>query len=395
MPQFDEWFGDHIFQLTNSIYFSIVVDEQMEAPLTELWRSLIIHSNRVVLGSLQQLGNWINALRVPGILDLRNGSEIGKGAKLAACLSQNPDDVGTSKLLARDTGAAGFLLGCQAIAMMCAAYPPRMLAMALDLLRQVFECPNPAAPSQVTALIASTVIESIGSIAPRATTRAELPPQVLALMGAFMQKRVPVPAGEYNLQLRTAAACAMCFTYWKPPEHLSEVINVMMTLLKNDTHREFQEHAAAGLAMMAAKTLGRKPSPVPKMARIISATLAAPLLGECTIRKKLERRGGVKALGRIARIMKDALFDRVPKLWRLMSEPLLPDPQQQEQQQQETTDTAQMRTIKEGDPRYSPVIVALCLYSVLLPCVHPSLKPKVIFLLTLFIIHIYITVFVL
>lgn len=370
-----------MIQLTNSVYFSIIVDEQMEGPLMELWKSLITHSKRVVLGSLQQLGNWINALRVPSLLDLRNASETEKGPKLLVCLSQSPDDAGTSRLLARDTGSAGFLLGCQAIAMMCAAYPPRMLAMALDLLRQVFECPCPTAPSQVTALIASTVIESIGSVAPRAPTRAELPAQVLALMGAFMEKRVPVPPGEYNLQLRTAAACAMCFTYWKLPEHLSGVINVMMTLLKNDTHREFQEHAAAALAVMAAKTLARRPSPVPKMARIISATLAAPLLGECTIQKKLERRGGVKALARIARIMKDGLFERVPKLWRLMSEPLLlllllPSGTQQAP----STAAAATATEKEADSEYFSVIVALCLYSVLLPCVHPALKPKVKFI---------------
>ena len=373
-----------MFQLTKSVYFSIIVDEQMEAQLTELWRSLIIHSKRVVLGSLQQLGNWINALRVPAILDLRNASEIEKGPKLLVSLSQSPDDGGTSRLLARDVGSAGFLLGCQAIAVMCAAYPPRMLAMALDLLRQVFECPSPAAPSQVTALIASTIIESIGSISPRATTRAELPPQVLALMAAFMQRRVPIPPGEHNLQLRTAAACAMCFTYWKPPEHLSEVINVMMTLLKNDTHRDFQEHAAAGLAMMAAKTLARKPSPVPKMARIIAATLAAPLVGECTVREKLERRGGVKALTRLAKIMKDSLLERVPKLWRLMSEPLLSGAQQAPQ------GSGALNTAKEGDTGYFTTIVALCLYSVLLPCVHPSLKPKVICISPLIHINMYI-----
>lgn len=342
----------------------------METQLLMLWKTLIIHSKRAILGSLQQLANWINALRVPAVLDLRNATEIEKGPKLAVCLTHVPDDIGTSKLLARDTGCAGFLLGCQAIAVMCAAYPTNMLAGALNLIRQVFECPSPAAPSQVTALIASTILESIGSIAPRTTTRAELPPQVLGLMAAFMQRRVPVPPGESNLQLRTAGSCAMCFAYWNPPEHLSEVINVMMTLLKNDTYREFQEHAAAGLAMMAAKALERKPSPVPKMARVISATLAAPLVGECTIRKKLERRGGVKALNWLAKIMKDSLFTRVPKLWRLMSEPLLAGSQQQQQQQS-------LRDVKESDPNYLAIIVALCLYSVLLPCVHTLLKSNV------------------
>ena len=386
MPQFDVWFGEHIDRVTSTVYFSLVIDEQMETQLLGLWKTLIIHSKRAVFGSLHLLANWINALRVPAILDLRNAPAIEKGAKLPACLALVPDDQGTSVMLDRDTGSAGFLLGCQAIGIMCAAYPPKMLATALELFRQVFECPNPAAPSQVTALIAATVIGTIGSVAPRATTRAALPPQVLSLMEAFLRRQVAVPCGECNLQLRTAAACAMCFTYWSPPEHLSEVINVMMTLLKHDKYRGFQECAATGLATMAAKTLARTPSPVPKLVRIVAATLAAPLVGECTSRTKLERRGGVKALTCIAKIMKDGLFERIPKLWKLMSDPLIfpPSPSSLSSSMSSLSSSLSSaqpdhayRCLREDDPGYSAVITALCLFSVLLPCVHPSLKPKV------------------
>ena len=294
-------------------------------------------------------------------------------------LSGNINDAAVAGLLQNGTCADAMAAGCRLLGACMQSVLPLLPTQATTLVQFLLQY-----SSQVTATIAGLVLSNARPAISENNngdkpTPTPLSDTVLARLNELLSTEggvIPTAVAEPDIRVLARAAVAAALCAFDPAPRLNRCIPALMSHLKTEGNARLREGTADVLAGLVARIANAKPLVVAKVAKNLALMLAlsdpaaAPFLG------------AKAAFTRIARLLGDELFEKLPNVLIMVTTPLLPDDETGATRTGTTTTTVSISGDKEWD-----LLGAMKLYTLLMPCatdrVVETLLPLLLHLIAL------------
>lgn len=379
--------------VVKNLFFSAVADADVEDVVARALHTLL-GSRRIVRAAVWPLlVPLINALRNHMFLLLRSeppsakyhftpapkdaaaaaaanssnsGGSGGSGGsadseEVSMMLCGNINDAAVAGLLQSGACADALAAGCRLLGACMRSVLPLLPTQASTLVQFLLQY-----SSQITATIAGLVLSSarppvpVPATPPTTTTgnNVGLSETVVARLNEIIGAEggaIQTAVAEPDVRVLTRAAVAAALCAFDPALKLNKCIPALMSHLKRESNARLREGTADVLAGLVARIANAKPLVVAKVAKNLALMLALSEPGDAPFL------GAKAAVTRIARLLGDELFDKLPSVLIMVTTPLLPPPEAA------TAATATTTVSISGDSEWD-LLGAMKLYTVLVPC---------------------------